>query len=170
MGVICVKLTRKCSGCKEEFRKDDMVQYFSITGQTSQWLCRNCYSKKIENEKFSNRICAIFGIKSPGPIIWSQRKMLQETYGYTDDLILDCLDYAYNVKKIKKLSESLYFVKPNIIEEMKRWKRQQKEQASGIAAAIKITTENKPQERIVEIKERKKERKETNLEDGLFDD
>ena len=61
----------------------------------------NCYEDNIEREKFSNKVCEIFGIKSPGPVIWTQRKKLRDTYGYTDSAIIDCLEYIYNVLKLK---------------------------------------------------------------------
>lgn len=144
-----------------------MVNYFSASGKTSYWFCRKCYEEKISKERFSVGVCEIFGLKTPGPIIWKQRRILQETYGYTDDTIIDCLHYVYDIKKIKKISETLYFVQPHLVEEMKQWKRAQQASASSVAAAIAQTKVN---EHIVIINEKKKERKVTNLEDGLFDD
>ena len=74
----CVRLTRKCAGCKQDFRKDELIQYSSITGKTSYWYCKNCYEEKLSREKFVNKVCEIFGLKSPGPLIWTQRKQLKE--------------------------------------------------------------------------------------------
>ena len=162
-----MRLTRKCAGCGQDIRKDEMIEYSSISGKTSKWFCRACYEEKIGREKFANRICQIFGLKSPGPVIWTQRKKLQEEFGYTDDIILDTLDYVYNVKKIKKLSETLYFVRPTIVNEMKQWKNNKELQAGGIAAATKQMVVH---EYIISVNDKKKERKTTNLEDGLFDD
>lgn len=164
---MCVKITRKCSNCKEEFRKDILIEYSSLSGKTSHWFCPKCYEEKMSREKFADSVCKIFGIKSPGPRIWADRKAIIDKYGYTDDTIIDCLEYAYNILGIKKLSESLYFVKPDMVEKMKAWKRGKKEQAAGIATSI-ATTEMV--EHIVPINEKKKERKEVSLEDGLFDD
>ena len=39
-------LTRKCAGCKEDFRKEEMIQYSSVSGKTTQWFCHNCYEEK----------------------------------------------------------------------------------------------------------------------------
>jgi hypothetical protein len=165
--VIDVQVTRKCAGCKQDIRKEEMIQYFSITGKTSQWLCRDCYEEKIAREKFSDRICQIFGLKAPGPVIWTQRKKIKSEYGYTDDVILDTLDYVYNVKKIKKISETLFFVQPQLVEQMKKWKKNKEHEAQELMeSTVKI---NKKSE-LVPVFNKKKERKQTNLEDGLFDD
>lgn len=162
-----MKFTRKCAGCKESFRKEELVEYFSLSGKSSLWYCKKCLEEKQARERFSNKVCEIFGIKAPGPRIWTERKRLMNTYGYTDDAIINCLDYIYNVQHKDKLSESLALVTPTSMMEMKIWKSKQKAQAESITAAI-VNTENK--EYIVPITERKKERKKTNLEDGLFDD
>lgn len=162
-----MKLTRQCSGCKEQFRKTELVEYSSITGKTSNWYCPKCLAEKQSRERFANKVCQIFGIKAPGPVIWTQRKRLQNTYGYTDDSIVDCLDYIYNVKKMKKLSESLGLVNPRNMEDMRKWKEQKKAEGSSLAAAV-ANTEMK--EYIVPIRENNKKKKEISLDDGLFDD
>lgn len=118
-----MKITRKCAGCKKDFPKVEMVEYFSPSGKTSNWFCPKCLAEKQGREYFSQRICYIFNLKSPGPIIWTQRKRLQDTYGYTDETILECLDYMYNVENYRKLSETLALVTPTNVEKMKKYKR-----------------------------------------------
>ena len=162
-----MQLTRKCYGCKQDIRKEEMVQYSSPSGKTSYWYCKNCYEDKIEREKFSNKVCEIFGIKSPGPVIWTQRKKLRDTYGYTDSAIVDCLEYIYNVMKLRKLSESLVLVNPKNMSNMKAWRAEQKARASSIAAAIANT---EVREHVVKIRENTKKKKEINLDDALLDD
>lgn len=163
-----MKFTRKCNGCKEDFRKDELVEYFSASGKTSHWYCPKCLEEKQARDKFSNKVCEIFGLKTPGPLIWTQRKRLHETYGYTDDSIIDCLEYLYNVIKKDKLVESLGLVGPRSMANMKAWKNSQAAKASSIAAAISNTN---IQERIIlPVREKKKEKKEINLDDYLFDD
>ena len=161
-----MKLTRKCAGCKQDIRKEEMVEYFSPSGKTSHWFCPACLKEKQERERFSNKVCEIFGIQSPGPIIWTQRKRLQDTYGYTDDAIVDCLDYIYNEKKMNKLAESLALVNPRSMAEMKAWRSNRKAQASGIAASI-ANTEMK--EYAAPVRENKTKKKEINLDDALLD-
>ena len=162
-----MQITRKCSGCKQEFRKDEMIQYATLSGKTTYWFCKNCYEDKLAREKFSNKVCEIFGIKSPGPLIWTQRKRLRDEYGYTDDAIVDCLEYIYNVEHMNKLKESLGLVNPRSMANMKAWRADKKARAGSITAAVS-TMETK--EYIVPIQERKKVKKEINLDDGLFDD
>lgn len=162
-----MQLTRKCAGCKQDIRKDEMVQYFSSTGKTSRWFCHTCLMEAQARERFSNKVCEIFGIKSPGPVIWTQRKRLRDKYGYTDDAIVDCLEYIYNVEHMDKLAESLGLVGPRSMANMKAWRADQKARASSIAAAIANTETH---EYIVPVQERKKKKEEISLDDGLFDD
>ena len=159
-------LTRKCHGCKQDIRKEEMIQYTSLSGKSSYWFCKTCYEEKMARERFQTKVCQIFGIKSPGPVIWTQRKKLRDTYGYTDDAIVDCLEYIYNVQKKKILSESLVLVSPKSMAQMKAWRADQKARASGIAAAVAHT---EMKEYIVPIKENKKRREEINLDDALLD-
>lgn len=161
-----MQLTRKCYGCKQDIRKDEMIQYTTLSGKSSYWFCKDCYEERILREKFQLKVCEIFGIKAPGPRIWTERKRLKNTYGYTDSAIIDCLDYIYNEKKMSKLAESLALVNPRSMMEMKAWRSGKKAQASGIAAAI-ANTETK--EYIVPIKENTKKREKINLDDALLD-
>ena len=161
-----MQLTRKCYGCKQDIRKDEMVQYSSPSGKTSYWFCKPCYEEKLLREKFQIKVCQIFGIKSPGPRIWTERKRLKDIYGYTDGAIVDCLEYIYNVKKMNKLTESLALVNPRSMNEMKAWRAEQKARAGSIAAAI-ANTEVK--EYVVPVQEHKKVKKEINLDDALLE-
>ena len=128
-----MKDTCKCFGCKQEFRKEELVKYFSFSGKTSNWYCPKCLEEKQSRERFSDKACQIFGIKSPGPRIWAERKRLMNTYGYTDDIIIDCLDYIYNVQHVRKLSESLCLITPTNVEKMMKYKKEQEYQQNVIA-------------------------------------
>lgn len=159
-------ITRKCVGCKQEFHKDELIQYASLSGKTTYWFCKNCYEEKLARERFSNKVCEIFGIKSPGPRIWTERKRLRNTYGYTDDSIVDCLDYIYNIIRKDKLAESLVLVNPRTMANMKSWKVTKKAQAGSLAAAMANTQTT---EYIVPIKENNYKKEEINLDDALLD-
>lgn len=161
-----MQITRKCAGCKEIFRKDEMIQYSSLTGKTTYWYCKNCYEDKIAREKFSNKVCEIFGIKAPGPRIWTERKRLIDTYGYTDDTIVDCLDYIYNVVKKNKLAESLALVNPRSMANMKAWRADRQARAGSVAAAM-AATETKAY--VVPVQENNAKKKEINLDDALLE-
>ena len=141
--------TKKCHGCGESFLRDQLIDYASPGAKTLYSYCQKCYKEKIAKDKFSEKVCLIFGLKNPGPRIWKDRKLIQEKYGYTDDTIVDCLDYIYNVKKLKKLSESLCLVTPTNIEQMMQYKRQQEYNNNKIISAMKTET----CEHIVNIKE-----------------
>lgn len=52
-----MQMTRKCAGCKESIRKDEMIQYASATGKTMLWYCKDCYEEKIARERFSSKVC-----------------------------------------------------------------------------------------------------------------
>ena len=162
-----MRLTHQCYGCKESFLKSSMVKIFSASGRTSQWYCPKCADEKHAREAFSDKVCQIFGIKTPGPRIWTERKRLQNTYGYTDNIIINCLDYIYNVKKMKKLSESLALIKPLMVEEMMAYQKREEFNNNKIIAAM--NTEMK--EYIVPLPKRKEKKKEKmNPDDYLFDD
>ena len=161
-----MQVTRKCYGCKQDIRKDEMIQYSSISGKTSYWFCKTCYEEKLARERFQLKVCQIFGIKSPGPLIWTQRKRLKDVYGYTDDAIVDCLEYIYNVEHMNKLKESLGLVGPRSMAEMKKWRAQGKARAGGIAAAMAMPEEK---EYIVPVRENTHKKEEINLDDALLE-
>lgn len=126
--------------------------------------CPKCFKEKQARERFSNKVCSIFGLKSPGPRIWKERERLQNTYGYTDDIIIDCLDYIYCVEKKKKSVESLCLVTPYMVEKMLQYKKMQENKASGIIRAMQTKTK----EYIVPIKENTSTKKENwNPDDWL---
>lgn len=144
-----------------------MIQYASPTGKTLYWYCKDCYEERIAREKFSKKVCQIFQLKSPGPRIWTERKRLRNKYGYTDDVIVDCLEYIYEVEKKDKLTESLALVTPYFVAKMKSWKAQQKALGGRLLAASEKT---EVETRIVNIPEPKSTKEEINLDDGLYDD
>lgn len=162
-----MQLTLKCFECKESFLKTSMIQIFSATGKTSNWYCPKCAEEKMARNAFSDRVCQIFGIKSPGPRIWTERKRLRDTYGYTDDTIIKCLNYIYEVKKMKKLTESLALITPSMVEEMIAYNEREERRNQNIIAAMNMQT----REYVVPVQKRKPKKKEKmNPDDYLFDD
>ncbi len=163
-----MRITRKCFGCKQDFRKNELVEHSSPSGKTTNWYCPKCLQEKLDREKFSDTVCSIFGIKNPGPIIWTQRKRLQEKYGYTDDVIITCLEYIYKVEHKKILSESLVLVTPLTVEKALKYKKQQEYNENKLVTAV---TGTQYVERYVKIKENIDEEKtELNPDDFLDDD
>lgn len=156
--------TRVCFGCKEKFRIEEMIGYAGPKASIPHWYCKTCLKEKKDRDHFSDRICEIFGIKTPGPRIWTERKRIQNTYGYTDDVIIDCLEYMYNVKHFKKYSESLALVTPMNVYNMKKWKQSQENKVGGLIAAMIKPIEQKQ----VEVQENTHSNKQTyNLDDFL---
>lgn len=141
---------KQCYICKEKFRKSELTEYASYNSQTFHSYCPKCLIEKQSRDNFSQKVCEIFGLKTPGPRIWTERKRLIEKYGYTDDIIVDCLDYIYTVVKKKKLSESLYLVNPVTVNEMKKYKEYNKVKAFQLASATNMKTA----EYIVPVKEK----------------
>ena len=130
------KATKMCFSCKNSFLKEELIDYAGIGAKTFHSYCKKCYEDKLARERFSNKVCMIFGIKAPGPRIWTERKRLIDSYGYTDDIIIDCLDYIYNIEQKKKLSESLCLVNPITVEKMLQWKKRKNIEAYKIMNAI----------------------------------
>ena len=158
-----MRLTKQCHSCKQEFRKTELVDYATPGTKTMYSYCPKCLEEKHKREAFAKKVCMIFGLKSPGPRIWTERKRLIDTYGYTDDTIVDCLDYIYNIEHKKKLVESICLVNPTTINKMinyKQTKARQMTQALG--------TETK--EYVVPIKEKIIQKDEWNPDDWLDDE
>lgn len=146
--------TLKCHECKEVFRREEMIAYASPNSKTSFNYCPKCYEEKLARENFSRTVCRIFGLKAPGPRIWKERERLRDTYGYTDDTIVDCLEYVYEVNNTKKLAESLCLVTPTNVEKMMQRKRAQEFRKNLLNEAMK--TEFK----VVEINVRENDKEE----------
>lgn len=147
------KATLQCYKCKQQFLREELVEYARPDAITFHRYCPQCLAEQKLRDLFSKTVCNIFGIKAPGPRIWTERKRLIDTYGYTDQTIIDCLNYIYEVEKVKKLSESLCLVNPPTVERMMKYKKQQEYEQNKIVNAIAMNayTNIKPQR--IHIKE-----------------
>lgn len=162
-----IEKTLKCYGCKESFPKSQLISYTSIRAKNPQNYCPKCLEEKKAREAFSEKVCAIFGLKAPGPRIWTERKRLIDNYGYTDSVIIECLDYIYKVEKKKKLSESLFLVSPTMIDKMMQYKRIEQNENKKIVAAMQTSSK----EFVVPISENtSKKNNKWNPEEWLLDD
>ena len=130
--------TKQCYSCKKIFKRQELTDYAGPNGKVLYSYCPKCLAEKQSRDKFSIKVCQIFSLKAPGSRIWAERKRLKDQYGYSDDIIIDCLDYIYNVEKKKKLSESLCLINPNSIDKMKKWKAAEQSQANSIVAAYQL--------------------------------
>lgn len=90
-----------CTSCKNRFYRNDLIPYKGLN------YCQDCYAAKLAREKFSEEICSLFGIMTPGPRIWKQRKDMIAQYNYTDDMIILAIKYAKYVKKMQDFGYSI---------------------------------------------------------------
>lgn len=156
----------KCFSCKELFPVNNLTKHAGTNAKEFHRYCAKCLAEKQERERFSDTVCHIFGIKSPGPRIWTERKRLILTYGYTDDIIINCLKYLYDIEHLKKLQETIYLVNPTNVDKMLKWQREQAAKAALIGAATNVSTK----EYIVPVQENNKViKKELNPDDWLND-
>ena len=157
--------SKRCWKCHDNFRKDELIDYCAPGYKTFHSYCRKCLKEQQDFDALKFKIVSIFGNDQKlWPRIMKDRKRLIIQYGYTDNTISDCLDYLYNVLKLKVLSKSLCLVTPTNVEKMKQYKRQQSAAAGQLAAAAAIEIIEKP----VSIRENIDEEQEENL-DEWFD-
>lgn len=125
----------KCYNCKREFPREQMTFYQSAFAKTGRYYCPDCIGDRKSRDSFARTVCEIFGLKSPGPRIQTERQRIQHLYGYDDKTITDCLNYLYRVKGQHFWSESIYRVTPETVEEMKKYQDRKEREAQKIAAA-----------------------------------
>lgn len=117
-----------CPLCKASNDKNRVLSY--IIG--NRYYCKECYDKQSavnaeknrvdqENKRFADEVCKIFGMKGPGPLIYTQRKRLRDE-GYTDDEILFTLKYIFDTKKVSKNKATLGLVPYYIADALKKKK------------------------------------------------
>lgn len=155
----------KCYECKELFRKEELIHYVPLGAQNGHNYCPKCLKNRQDRDKFSMKVCQIFGIKKPGPILWKQRLAKIKEYGFTDDIIIDCLDYVYNVEHKAKISETLVLVTPENVNRMLAWKKSE----AGKAASIVNAASQSIVEHFVSIKENNKNNKQILNADDFLD-
>lgn len=157
-----VRAVLKCFGCKQPFRREELVQYVSDHAEIPHWYCSTCLAEKEEKDYFYVEICKLFGLKAPGAKIWTQRKRIIDTYGYDDKTIIECLKFLFETTNVKKL-ESLGLVTPQSVEAMRAWKREKEQLGNNVTQAIRTNIK----ERQVSVKENKRTKVEINPDDWL---
>ena len=154
--------SKRCWKCHDNFRKDELIDYCAPGYKTYHSYCKKCLKEQQDFDALKLKIVSIFGNDQKlWPRIMKDRKRIIIKYGYTDNTISDCLDYLYNVLKLKVLSKSLCLVTPTNVEKMKQYKRQQSAAAGQLAAAAAIEIIEKP----VSIRENIDEEQEENLDE-----
>lgn len=165
-----MKKTLQCFSCKQQFLREEIINHTGPRAKNGHNYCIDCLKKVQARELFSEKVCDIFGLKAPGPRIWKERERLIEKYGYTDQTIVNCLDYLYNVLGNKKLSESLCLVTPSNIEKMLQYKKNQEYKSNKIAEAFIENMNNKVEPQRIHIRENVTEKNEWDVDDYFFND
>jgi len=157
--------TRVCCKCKQVGLVEDMI---SANGK-APWYCKKCHEEKLAKSLFEETVCKIFNVKKPGKYVWTQRNQIIETYGYTDQIIVDTLNYIYNIKGYTPLATSICLVKPPMVEEMLQYKKAKENKENKIINAIIEGTKKQdlPQ---IKIRENIKQQKEWNIDDYFFNE
>ena len=149
-----IKPTLSCCSCKQQYPREEIIYYGSQENPLK--YCPTCYKEKRAREKFYDFICELFGIRAPGPKIYAQRKNLKEKYGYSDDTIMQTLEYLYKVEHYNKGFESLGLVNPQNVDKALSYFESIKKEREQLAAiepvkVKKIIVPIKPKEKKVEL-------------------
>ena len=121
------KETKQCYACKQQFRKSELIDYASLRAKILHSYCKKCLEQRMAKDRYKEGIYKLFGMM-PMAKANSQKKRLQEKYGYTDDVILDTIFYAFNIKGLKPIADEKYgpsigFINPSLVDEMSKYKR-----------------------------------------------
>lgn len=148
------RATLTCCYCKQKYPREEIIYYGSQENPLK--YCPACYKEKRAREKFYDFVCELFGIRAPGPKIYAQRKKLKENFGYSDETIMQTLEYLYKVENYKKGFESLGLVNPQNVDKALSYFesiRKEKERFAAMEPTKirKIIVPMKPKEKKIEL-------------------
>ena len=149
----------KCFECKENVHSDDAV------GADGHYYHSNCYALTLDRKAFMTYVCQLFGLKAPGPVIYSQRKNFMTKYKYTDAGMLKTLKYLYEVQKNKVdgAKERIGLI-PYAYDEAQEYYSSQENKKKEIANKMADAINNQKTE-IIYVKRIYNEKKESNFID-----
>ena len=164
-----MKPTLKCYKCGEQVPRGDLVEYTTMRSKNPHRYCPKCLKTIQDTERFYNKVTEFYKDGISWATINKRKAALYETYGYTDQTIIDCLEYAYKVKGYVVLEKVLGIVKPPLVEEMLQYKKAQDAKENKIVNAIIEGTKkyDLPQ---IRRRENMKKPKEWNIDDYFFDE
>lgn len=150
------KLTRvyKCFECKWNVSVDDAIY------ENKHYYHPACYALVLDKKNFVEYVCKLFGLKAPGPVIYSQRKNFMEKYKYTDAGMVKTLKFLYEVQKnkIDNAQERIGLI-PYAYDEAQEHYAKEDERKRDIANKMSNAIKNQKIEKIRIRKIPKKERK-----------
>lgn len=162
-----LKPTLKCYKCGEQFPRGDLVEYVTMRAKNPHRYCPKCLKEIKATENFYKKISEFYKNDISWATINKRKTALYETYGYTDQTIIDCLEYAYTVKGYVVLEKALGIVKPPLVEEMLQYKRAKEFKENQIVNAI-IDGTNKKNLPQIKVRENMKPRKKSTWDDENF--
>ena len=165
-----MKPTLKCYKCGQQYPRGDIVEYTTTRSKVPHRYCPNCLKIAQDTDYFFAKVAEFYKKDIPWATINNRRNKLRETYGYTDKTIIDCLEYAYNVKGYVVLEKALGIVKPSLVEEMFQYKKQQEYENNKIATAFIDGINNKVEIPRIRIRENTRKKPDWNIDDYFFDE
>lgn len=158
---------KQCNDCKKRFKNSELIAV------GSQLYCNECVKPARHREQFQKYVCWLFGIKAPGPLLWSQRKTFMDKYKYTDRDICDTLKYIYEIKGQYRSPVTLGLVPSNYEEAKEYYEKLRKDQAN-FTQQLQHIIDNPPEVREIDLSKVEKilpqgGRKQIDL-NSLFDD
>lgn len=151
-----------CVNCHQKFSRKEIVNF------NGKNLCFECHKEASEKNAFDIFICQLFGLKKPGPKIYSQRKNLLER-GYSLNAIRQTLDYLFNIKGLSKKEATIgiLLTNPEYFDEAKEYYRKENQNIENWSIAAQEQAAAK--RFIVPIRESVKEQKKINLDEINWD-
>jgi SPBc2 prophage-derived uncharacterized protein yorH len=155
----------KCAGCGLQVDKNEAIRY------KDKNFHKKCYEIQKDKDEIFKYVCELFGLKKPGPVIYSQLKRFMEKYPhYTYKGILNSLVYFYDVKhSSKKKSNEAIGIVPYVYDEAQEYFNTVEKKKIAIANKIEKQLEVKPEIKIIKKDNEVKKMKIYNLEDFLED-
>ena len=147
-----------CAYCNLKVDKDVAVRHKDKNYHS------DCAQLQIEKEELMDYICFLFGLKAPGPVVYSQLKNFLAK-GYTYQGILYSLKYFYDIKKnsLKKSNQAIGIV-PYVYDEAQEYYKNMAEKQNQLKEVIAEQMQKAPV--MIKIKKQpKKEKLMYNLEE-----
>lgn len=108
----------KCHMCGEQVLVSERV-----ADDQGFWYHPDCLDLQLKRTELLNYICMLFGLKKPGPVVFTQLKRFTQNLGYTYDGILKALKYHYEIQHgdKEKANEAIGIVPYIYDESMNYW-------------------------------------------------
>lgn len=149
----------KCAYCDGQVDKDIAERY------NDKNYHADCCKKQKDRDELISYICNLFGLKKPGPVVYSQLKRFVEVQKYTYEGILHSLQYFYDVKKgSKQKANQAIGIVPYVYDEAQDYYTKLSYKQDKVAEVVSKQMEKTPV--VIRVKKQEiKEKPQYNLED-----